>query len=127
MTKSLRENIAQIGLSIESLNNHFYYLEASQDNHSAYAVFSEYANPSFRDTGSKFEEEYIQISLYGPDLKELELIAEDIKNTFGEGESLFAIDGFHLDRIERLTGPQDRKLNDIYQKIIQYKIELTKL
>ncbi len=127
MTQQLREEISRIGLSIESLNEQFWYLEASQDNHSPYAVFSEYSNPGYRDTANKFEEEYIQISLYGPDLKALEIIAEELKAVFDDSEGSFYVDGYHFDRIERLTGPQDRKLNDMYQKIIQYKIELTKL
>ena len=126
MITEVRTKIFTLGSAIAGLTGGFYYLEAPQNTARPYAVFSLIANPTSRDTASRFEEIYFQINLYGDSLTALETIENLTKQKFDDCESSFTLTAYHCDRIEReLT--RNAKYERIFQLTIQYKLELTKL
>lgn len=126
MITEVRARIFTLGSAIAGLTGGFYYLEAPQKTEKPYAVFSLIANPTSRDTASRFEEIYFQINLYGDELAALETIENLTKQKFDDCEDAFTLTTFHCDRIERqLT--RNAKFDKIFQLTIQYKLELTKL
>jgi hypothetical protein len=126
MITEVRNKIYSLGSAITGLSGRFYYLEAPQGVAKPYAVFSLIANPTSRDTASRFEEIYFQINLYGDSLSTLETIENLTKQKFDDSESDISLTAYHCDRIEReLT--RNAKYDTVFQITIQYKLELTKL
>lgn len=126
MITEVRNKIYSLGSAVTGLSGRFYFIEAPQKCSDPYAVFSFVANTFSRDTGSKFEEIYFQINLYGETLSALETIEQLTKQKFDDAEDDFTLTDYHCDRIERqLT--RSAKYDKLFQLTLQYKLELTKL
>lgn len=124
----VRKKIYQLGSTIDGLSGKFYFVEAPQQVSRPYSVFSYFGNPASSDSASKFEELYLQINHYGPDLAALELIEKKSRSIFEDSESSFGdLIEYHLDRIDRIGTPRKTKLDGVWQITEQYKLELTKL
>jgi len=121
----LRTAIVTIGKTITGLSNRFYWLEAPRDTEYPYAVLSTYGNPQSRDTATKFEEVYINISYYDKSAAGVETIAASGRSKFDDSESSFLLIENKVDRIERLNS-RDGKIDKVFMISDQYKIELTK-
>lgn len=125
MNSELRIALYNRGSLVEGLNGGFWYIEAPQDVSYPYAVLSFVNNPFSRDSENKFEEYYIQINIYSKSGTEIETIKENVVSLFDDSESNYLLDSYYFERIERQFA-NARKLDDVYQISIQYKIELTK-
>lgn len=126
MIPELRTALVTVGKTITGLSNRFYWLEAPRDVGYPYAVLSTYGNPQSRDTATKFEEVYINISYYDDSAAGVETIAAAGRNKFDDSESSFSLTAYKLDRIERLNS-RDGKIDKVFMVSDPYKIELTKL
>lgn len=126
MIPELRQAIVTIGKTITGLSQRFYWLEAPGDTEYPYSVLSTYGNPQSRDTATKFEEVYINISYYAKSADGVETIATAGRDKFDDKESSFSLTGYKLDRIEKINS-RDGKLDKVFTISDQYKIELTKL
>lgn len=122
MNTELRSEIYRIGNGITGLVNNFYFAEAEEGITNNYCVFSQVSTPNNKDTGNIYEENYIQFSLYGKVLADLEAIEFDFKNTFDNAPFVFT--NYTLVSCSRQTGPRTVKLGDWYQTVMDYKIEL---
>lgn len=125
MNNLLRKEIYRIANSISSLTGNVFYVEAPQNCGSTYCVFLPIVNNADRDTGQKFEEQYLQVSLFGKDITALEAIFESVKTKFDDAEASFSVSGWNVDSIDR-QNDRTVKNNDVWQIDIQYKIELSK-
>jgi len=124
MNTELRTNIFQIGETITGISGNFYYMEAPKKTDLPYSVFFFVTNPSSRDSVTKFETFFLQINIFDTDAENLELLTKRVREKFDDGEVLFNLPSFHVDRIDHQFS-KPLKTDKVYQISMQYKLELS--
>jgi len=125
MNTELRVALYNRAKDATGLTGGLWYVEAPQSSVYPYAVFSFVNNPFSRDSASKFEEYYLQINIYSDSEAEIETVKDNLIALLDDSESNYTLTSWYFDRIEREFAIP-RKLDDIFQISIQYRIELTK-
>lgn len=125
MINVLRNKIYEVGSTVTVLSNKFFYEEAPAGTENPYAVFNLVTNASARDSGSEFEESYVQINFYHNTASAAETMYDDFKNKFVRSE-FENLTGYKLVLLHRQFDRGPKKINENWQLISQYKIELQK-
>lgn len=127
METEIRTAIYELTKTAESLDkNNLFWGQAKQGTDYPFCVISLVTNPQYRDTGTSFDEYYLQFTLYGDMLADLETIEAEICAIWDYCKT--AIDAL-LTNWQYVGGfrqhRENRFVDDKYwQNFIRYKLEL---
>jgi len=125
MITEVRNKIFALANTVVGLVNKVFYVEAIQGTTFPYAVFSQVSNPASRDSASRFEEIYFQISVFAKTASLVESLAALVVAKFDDCETSFILASYWCTRIEKEFTRSDKN-EDVFQITIQYKLDLTK-
>lgn len=129
MIYALRKEIYRLLKTVSGLDSsNVFYGRAPQKQMTKYCVFMEYATPNSWDSGTKYEVVYVQFSVYGSKLRDVEAISESIQSVFDFKSESFSITGYDSVSCTRQSNQRARKSESDkwWNEITQYKIEIQK-
>lgn len=127
MVTVLRNEIYRLGKTVSGLSaTNIWYLEAPQNTALPYCVFTEFAHPYSFDSGSQYDEVYVQFAIYETRVSNLETLTAALKAVFDFARSSFSVTGYNVITCVRMSDLPIQKFENVYSSIIQYKIEIQK-
>jgi hypothetical protein len=113
------------------IGSRFYYMEAPQEATFPYAVFSDIALLTRKDSISVHEEQIIQISNFSKSESSTQVGNMDLAlhSLLDDCEDSFTVDGYEVQEVTRIAPSgytiRETELN-VFQSVTQYRIYLTK-